>query len=81
MHLVQEEVEKRRQRAQKFGTPLVENGLQPALTGKQAKEADQSAVHISEAAAPASTELTDAGVYIYSAFLMFYHIHYALLLN
>ena len=79
MYLVQEEVAKRRQRAQKFGTPLVENGLQPALTGKQAKEANQSAVHISEAAAPANTELTDAGVYTYSAYLIFHHLQYTLL--
>lgn len=62
--LVQEEAEKRRQRAQKFGTPLVQNGLQPALTSKQAakpKEAQQLAVEASEAA-PANAEMTDAGV-------------------
>ena len=32
----QEEVEKRRQRARKFGTALVEDGLQPAMTSQQA---------------------------------------------
>ena len=68
--LLQEEVEKRRQRAQKFGTPLVEDGLQPALTSKQAKEAKQIAVRISEVDAPANTELTDAGVY---TCMMFHH--------
>ncbi|KAL3155030.1 hypothetical protein ABBQ38_011552 [Trebouxia sp. C0009 RCD-2024] len=60
--LNQEEAEKRRQRAQKFGTPLVQNGLQPALTSKQAakpKEAQQLAVEASEAA-PANAEMTDA---------------------
>ena len=67
---MQEEVEKRRQRAQKFGTPLVENGLQPALTSKQAKAAKESAAPISEAPALANTELTDAGVHTCSTYLM-----------
>ena len=61
--MVQEEADKRRQRAQKFGTPLVQNGLQPALTSKQAakpKEVQQHAVGPSEAA-PANAEMTDAG--------------------
>ena len=75
-NLVQEEVEKRRHRAQKFGTDLVENGLQPALTSKQAKEAKQSAVHISAAATPANAELTDAGVQNHHAYLTLYHSQY-----
>lgn len=68
---MQEEVEKRRQRAQKFGTLLVEGGLQPALTSKQAKEAKQSAVRTSEAAGPADAELTEAGAHICNAYVMF----------
>ena len=59
---MQDEVEKRRQRARKFGTTLVQDGLQPALTAVQAAKAEamQDAKRTSEAV-HAKPELTDAG--------------------
>ena len=61
--MMQEEVEKRRQRARKFGTSLVEDGLQPALTAIQAAKAEalQENAKRTSGAVPARTELTDAG--------------------
>ena len=59
--LVQAEVEKRRQRARKFGTALVEDGLQPALTSQQATKAQQKAEHVAAAAVSGDVEITEAG--------------------
>lgn len=61
--LSQDEIEKRQKRAAKFGTPLVNNGLQPALTAKEDTKASvpvQNAVDLLQDATPVASELSEA---------------------
>lgn len=58
----QEEVEKRKKRAAKFGTPLVEDGLKPAITSReQTRASTQQAAPVQEEVVPADVELSEAG--------------------
>lgn len=59
---MQDEVEKRKRRAAKFGTPLVDDGLKPALTAReQTKATRQDVEPTQQEGMPAGTEMTEAG--------------------
>ena len=55
-------MEKRKKRAAKFGTPLVEDGLKPAITSReQTRASTQQAAPVQEEVVPADVELSEAG--------------------
>ena len=55
-------MDKRKKRAAKFGTPLVEDGLKPAITSRELiKAPTQKALPLAEEVVPAGVELSEAG--------------------
>ncbi|KAL0018055.1 hypothetical protein WJX77_003983 [Trebouxia sp. C0004] len=59
--LSQDEVEKRKRRAAKFGTALVDNGLKPALTARELTKASRQDIEpMQQEGMPAGTEIFEA---------------------
>ncbi len=55
-------MEKRKRRAAKFGTPLVDNGLKPALTARELTKASRQDIEpMQQEGMPAGAELSVAG--------------------
>ena len=59
---VQDEVEKRKRRAAKFGTPLVDNGVKPALTANELTKASRQDIEpMQQEGMPPGPEVSEAG--------------------
>jgi len=55
-------VEKRKRRAAKFGTALVDDGLKPALTARELNKASRQDIEpMQQEGMPAGVELSEAG--------------------
>jgi hypothetical protein len=72
-------VEKRKRRAAKFGTALVDDGLKPALTAMELTKASRKDVEpMQQEGLPAGVELSEAGKHghlIDTAFRLFEQMH------
>ena len=58
----QDEVENRKRRAAKFGTPLVDDGLKPALTARELTKASRQDIEpMQQEGVPAGADIFEAG--------------------